>query len=52
MFFFCIQMSILGNIKNELKRKVKNHDRKTVVKSRKATKALQQHLKTVAELDN
>ncbi|CAH2263072.1 jg10849 [Pararge aegeria aegeria] len=45
-------MSILGNINNEFKRnKGKAAGQKPALKSRKATKALQQHMKTVAELD-
>ncbi|CAH2099910.1 unnamed protein product [Euphydryas editha] len=48
-------VSILGNIKNEFKkanRKDKDKDDKPILKSRKAKKALQQHMKIVASLEN
>ncbi|XP_034841146.1 U7 snRNA-associated Sm-like protein LSm10 [Maniola hyperantus] len=46
-------MTILGSLTNELKRnKDKKLSLKPEVKSRKVTKALKQHMKTVAELDN
>ncbi|XP_045455223.1 U7 snRNA-associated Sm-like protein LSm10 [Melitaea cinxia] len=48
-------VSILGNIKNEFKKankKDNDKDDKPILKSRKAKKALQQHMKTVASLEN
>lgn len=53
-YIFLLQISILGSIKNELNKvnhKNVNKDAMAPVKSRKATKALQQHMKTVAQLE-
>lgn len=44
-----LQMSIISTIKNELQKK-NPQPNKPAKKSRKATKALQQHMETVASL--
>ncbi|CAH0722553.1 unnamed protein product, partial [Brenthis ino] len=47
-------ISMLGNIKDELnkgKHKNLDNDKKPPIKSRKATKALKQHMKVVADLE-